>query len=47
MKEKNQVLDGRYLENFKTIDLETAYNLGYVDAETPLFVKRTTIVAKN
>ena len=47
LKEKNQILYGKYLEKFKTIDLETAYSLGYVDAKTAVFVKRSAIVAKN
>lgn len=46
MKEKNQILEGRYLEEFKKINLDYAYNLGYVDVKSPMFAARTVVMAK-
>lgn len=46
IKEENQILEGRYLEKFKKIDLDYAYNLGYVDVKSPMFVGKTVVVAK-
>ena len=46
-KEENQILEGRYLKEMKKLNLEYAYNLGYVDAGSPLFISRTIIMARN
>lgn len=47
IKEENQNLDGAYLAEFKKINVQNAHEQGFVDANAPLFVNRTSVVALN
>lgn len=46
LKGENQLLEGRYMEKFKKLSLDYAYNLGYIDANFPVFISRTAMLAK-
>jgi len=45
LEEENQILEGKYLEEFKKIDLDYAYNSGYINADSSMFVRRTAPLA--
>lgn len=46
IKGENQLLEGQYMEKFKKLNLDYAYNLGYIDANSPVFISRTAMLAK-
>lgn len=47
LKQENQILEGKYLEEFKKINPDYAFKNGFVDAKSPLFVSRVRAVALN
>jgi len=47
LKQENQILEGAYLDEFKKINPDYAFKTGFIDAKSPLFVSRTSVVAVN
>lgn len=46
LKQENQSLYGAHINEFKKINLDLAYSEGYIDDKNPVFVKRTSLMAR-
>lgn len=47
LKQENQILEGKYLEEFKKINPDYAFKIGFVDAKSPIFINRANVVVVN
>lgn len=47
LKGENQALEGKYLAAFKNLNIDNAEKLGYIKAETSIFVNRSIFMAKS